>query len=101
MNIRSVEVVQLEYPPGTEHPSARTTGSARREPWTAHAEVANPMSRYPKYKRHRSSWLPKWPAVWVKVTADDGTWGLGMTTFGRPSAAIIEDHLGPLLVGES
>ncbi len=101
MKIKSVETVQIEFPPLTQHPSEEAPGKPRRDPWTAHAEVANPMSRYPKYKRHRSSWLPKWPAVWVKVTAEDGTWGLGMTSHGRATAAVIEDHLGPLLVGES
>jgi len=59
------------------------------------------MSKYPKYKRHRSSWMPKWRGVWVKVTAEDGTWGLGYTSFGRPVAAIITDHFAPMLVGES
>ena len=34
------------------------------------------------------------------VTAADGTWGLGMSSYGRPVAAIVNDHLGPLLVGE-
>jgi L-rhamnonate dehydratase len=33
------------------------------------------------------------------VTAVDGTWGLGMSSYGRPVAAIVNDHLGPLLVG--
>ena len=58
------------------------------------------MSKYPKYKRHRSSWMPKWGSVFVKVTAEDGTWGLGKTTFGRPVAAIIDDHFAPKLVSE-
>ena len=100
MKIVSVETVRIEFPPQTEHPSEHAAGEPRRDPWTVHAEVANPMSRYPAYKRHRSSWLPSWPAVWVKVTAEDGTWGLGMTSHGRATAAVIEDHLGPLLVGE-
>jgi L-rhamnonate dehydratase len=59
------------------------------------------MSKFPRYKRHRSSWLPKWPGVWVKVTAEDGTWGLGCTSYGRATAAVVDDHLGPLLVGEN
>lgn len=59
------------------------------------------MSCYPKYKRHRSSWLPKWDTVYVKVTAEDGTWGLGCTSYGRPVSVIIEDHFAPMLVGEN
>jgi len=73
----------------------------KRSPWVADAEVANPMSGYPKYKRHRSSWMPKWDNLWVKITAEDGTWGLGCTSYDRPIAAIINDHIAPLLVGES
>ncbi|GIX05683.1 MAG: L-rhamnonate dehydratase [Candidatus Poribacteria bacterium] len=97
MRIRSVEVCRLERPPDASAEPA----TPRREPWAVHAEVANPMSKFQRFKRHRSLWLPKWPPVFVKVTAEDGTWGLGMTSHGRPVAAIIEDHLGPLLIGEN
>jgi len=95
MKIKAIEAVRLEIP----HQGGERT-AARRPPWVADAEVANPMSKFPRYKRYRSSWLPNWPSVWVKVTAEDGTWGLGMTSYGRATAAVIEDHLGPLLVGE-
>ena len=37
--------------------------------------------------------------MWCKVTLEDGTWGLGQTSNGRPVAAVIEDHLAPQLVG--
>ena len=59
------------------------------------------MSRYPRFKRHRSLWRPTWPDVGCVVTAEDGTWGFGTGRYGRPSSAIINDHLAPLLVGES
>jgi L-rhamnonate dehydratase len=93
MKIKSIEVMQLNMPQ-REH---RTP--ARRPPWSQDAEVANPMSKFPEYKRHRSLWQPKWPGVWVKVTAEDGTYGLGSTSFGRPVAAIIQDHYAQHLVG--
>ena len=96
MKIASIQAVKANIP---RHPGPRT--EPRRAPWTQDAEVANPMSKFSRYKRHRSSWLPKWPGVWVKATAEDGTWGLGMTSYGRATAAVIEDHLGPLLVGEN
>ena len=35
------------------------------------------------------------------VTAEDGTWGFGMTDFGRPVAAFIEDAFAPRLIGEN
>ncbi len=96
MNIASIHAAALRLPTPDE---SRT--EPRRPPWSADAEIANPMSKFPRYKRYRPSWLPKWGAVWVKATAEDGTWGAGLTSFGRPVAAVIEDHLGPLLVGES
>lgn len=86
--------MRLDMPP-REH-----TTQPSRPGWAQDAEVANPMSRYSKVKRHRSLWTPKWEAVWCKVTAEDGTWGLAQTTNGRVAAAIIEDHLAPQLVGE-
>lgn len=94
MKIKQVEAVRVRFP-------ERAAGTApRRASWAHEAEVANPMSGYPSVKRHRSLWLPKWEAVFCKVTAEDGTWGLGMGSHGRPVAAVIEDHFAPRLVGE-
>lgn len=73
---------------------------ARRPNWTEDAEVANPMSRYPRYKRLRSSWRPRWPSVGCLVTATDGSWGFGMTRYGAPVIDIINDHVAPLLIDE-
>ena len=94
MNIKSIKVMQLNQPA----PSTGTSKS-RRPAWSARAEVANPMSKFPDYKRHRSLWLPPWGNVWVKATAEDDTYGLGMCSFGRPVASIIQDHYARHLVG--
>src|SRR5690606_21011406 len=72
----------------------------RRPSWAVEAEVANPMSRFPHVKRHRNLWRPEWEEVWCKVTLEDGTWGVGSTINGRAVAAVIDDHLGPHLVGQ-
>lgn len=94
MKIREIRCVEVRAP-------AKPRRKPERPPWSDDAEVANPMSRYARYKRYRPSWLPdRWPAVWVQAIAEDGTWGLGQTSFGRPVQAIIEDHLAPRLVGE-
>ena len=94
MQIKSIEVVKLNVPPPTSRTPARRTG------WAREAEVANPMSKYPHVKRHRSLWMPRWGQLACKVTAEDGTWGLGMTAFARPVAALIADHFAPQLVGQ-
>lgn len=73
----------------------------QRAVWTQDAEVANPMSRYPRFKRLRASWRPQWPSVGCLVTASDGTWGFGMTRYGSPVIDIINEHMAPLLLGES
>jgi len=95
MKIKKVECVQLSLPSPSPHKSQK-----RRDAWTVNAEVANPMSRYPKYKRHRSSWQPRWGGTWVKVTAEDGTYGLGTTSAGFPVQSIIRDHFAYMLEGE-
>jgi len=80
-----------------EHASLTTP---RRPPWTKDAEVANPMSRYARYKALRGSWRPKLGGVGCLVTADDGSWGFGTSVLGTPVISIINDHIGPLLVDE-
>jgi L-rhamnonate dehydratase len=94
MKITDIQAVRVNIPP------RQKKTPPRRESWAANDEVANPMSRYPKVKRHRSLWSPRWEQVWCKVTLEDGTWGLGSTSYGRPVAAIIDDHLAPNLIGE-
>jgi L-rhamnonate dehydratase len=95
MKIRSVEVVTVNKPP-------EKTGHTepRRPSWATDAEVANPMSKFPRFKRHRSLYgARQWPGFAVKVTAEDGTWGLG-TGSGRPAAAVISDAFAHILEGE-
>ena len=82
-------------------PSRRPKGTARRPAWVEGAEVANPMSRFPKYKALRASWRAPWEQVACIVEAEDGTWGLGLTGYSGPVASIINDHYAPLLVGEN
>ena len=95
MKITNIEAVRLNAPPRVP------TTKGRRDPWATDDEVANPMSRYPEVKRHRSLWVPKWELIWCKVTLEDGTIGYGQTGNGRVSAAIIDDHLAPNLIGEN
>ena len=94
MKITKIEAMRMEMP--RKEPVTRP----RRPSWAEDAEVANPMSRFPEFKRYRDSWMPSWEGVWVKVSAEDGTWGVGPCSFGRPVAAIIEDHFAKHLVGQ-
>ncbi|MBN1247307.1 MAG: L-rhamnonate dehydratase [Anaerolineae bacterium] len=93
MKIAEIRVVRVALP------QAASKTEPRRPSWAAEAEVANPMSRYAKVKRHRSMWLPKWEGAWVQVTAEDGTWGLGTLNYAPVTAPVVA-HLASQLVGE-
>ena len=96
MKIRSVEAFAIR----SDLVGGPPTTPAQRPAWTEDAEVANPMSRYPRFKRLRASWRPRWSSVGCLVTATDGSWGFGMTRHGTPVISIINEHLAPLLMGE-
>lgn len=95
MKITSIRVCEYPALPGRE-----PTTPPRRDPWTAAGPVANPMSRYPRYAAYRPDWLPRWPGFICVITAEDGTTGFAVGQHGRPVAAVIEDYLGPRLIGE-
>jgi L-rhamnonate dehydratase len=95
MKIKEIKAAAIRLP----EPARKT--KPRRPSWAEGAEVANPMSRYPKYKPLRRLWMPHWEQVACIVTAEDGAWGLGMTGYSGPVASIINDHFAPLLTGES
>ena len=60
------------------------TTAPRRPAWTADAEVAGPVSKFPRYKKLRAAWRPTWPAVGCLVQASDGNWGFGVSRYGAP-----------------
>jgi L-rhamnonate dehydratase len=94
MKITDIRAMRCTPPPHTP------PTPPRRQSWHYTAEVANPMSGYPRLKSHRSLWLPSMEEVWCQVTLEDGTVGLGQTIHGRMVAAVIDDHLGPRLTGQ-
>ena len=98
MKITAIKAMRLTIP-GSERATTppETTG---RQSWAVTDEVANPMSRYPEVKRHRSLWLPAWETTWCRVTLENGTIGYGSTGYGPITATLIGDYLGPRLVGE-
>ncbi len=58
----------------------------------------SPMARYPDIKR--SLWSNPWARTACVVTAEDGTFGVGITTHGGPVQEIINGQFGPALVGQ-
>jgi len=96
VKIKEVRAVEIDITP-------RPTTPPRKPSRAETIEVITPMSRYPEFKGRRSSWAPhqRWKRVACVVTADDGTWGLGITLFGSPVARIINDQFAPHLVGQN
>ena len=61
-----------------------------------------PINRYPRFRAKWSQGSPQWSErVACMVTAEDGTWGLGLTLHSGPVCPIINDHFGPHLEGEN
>lgn len=93
MNITDIRAVSLHIP--RPAPQTRPT----RPNWNTHAARALPINKYPEFSRLHGQ-MPganTSVAVWVQVTAEDGTWGLGQCSFGEPVAALIDYHLGVAL----
>ncbi len=103
MKIKSIRAVSVSFPEtgARARPSAVQYKTARRPSWVENGPVANPMTRYPRYAAYRPSWTPSWRNLGCVVEAEDGTWGFAIANHGRAVAAIIDDHLGPKLEGES
>ena len=103
MKIKSIRAVQINLPEigPLAKPSKVKYETARRPPWVESGPVANPMTRYARYAEYRPSWTPSWPDFGCVVEAEDGTWGFATANHGRPVAALIDDYIGPRLIGES
>jgi L-rhamnonate dehydratase len=71
-----------------------------RVPAVQRGNFVSPMERYPEIER--GNWGPAgWGRVACVVTAEDGTWGLGLTTNSGPVTSLINDHFAALLVGQN
>lgn len=93
MKIKSIRAFPIDIAP-------RPTTKPRSEP-IMNGAFASPTWRYPEFKdagRTRSA-----HSVWTRlaciVTAEDGTWGLGLSILSGPVQRIIEDSIAPNLVG--
>ncbi|HUX85377.1 MAG TPA: mandelate racemase/muconate lactonizing enzyme family protein [Chloroflexota bacterium] len=95
MKIREIRAVNVKLPP-----IAPKTPPRRRN-WNDYAPRGLPMNKYPEYPPTTPAKTPGIGGrpVWVKVTAEDGSWGLGRCSFGEPVAALVDYHFAPLLEG--
>ena len=91
MKIKSIRAAAVNIAPSPKTPP--------RVPKRATEGFITPMARYPELKR--SDWGSGWTRVACVVTAEDGTWGLGLTAHSGPVLSIINDHYAPMLVGQN
>ena len=94
MKITSIKTVKVNIP--REAPKTK----ARRPTWNRTSPRSLPINYYPEFSRLPGE-MPGMGGgqVWVQVTVEDGTWGLGACSFGAPSATVIDTVFAPLLEG--
>ncbi|HEU5317096.1 MAG TPA: hypothetical protein VFX49_13390, partial [Chloroflexota bacterium] len=98
MKIREIRAVQVALP------RVEPKTAARRPSWNTFAPRGLPMNKYPEFapmpgKSPGIGTPVGGGGVWVKVTAEDGTWGIGHGGAGAPVAALVDYHFAPLLEG--
>ena len=94
MKITSIQTVSVDIP------QAPPKTKPRRNTWNKTSPRSLPINYYPEFSR-----LPgQMPGtgggeVWVKVTCEEGEWGLGSCSFGAASAVVVDTVFAPLLEG--
>jgi L-rhamnonate dehydratase len=94
MRIKSVRPVSIAFP-------RAAPPKGRRENWHKHLPRGLPMNRFEDYPPTLPGRTPGFRGreVWVEVTAEDGSFGLGRTSFGAPVAELVRGEYAELLVG--
>ena len=96
LKIKSIEAVRVKKR------LQKNPSRARRPSWNKSSKRAMPVNIYPEFSRLPGD-MPGGGLenVWVKATAEDGTWGLGQCAFGEPTAAFVNTVIAPILVGRN
>ena len=94
MKIKEIRVVEIELNPKPTT-SPRTPSRASAYP------MNRPISRYPTFDKKEADVSLEWKRPACIVTAEDGTWGFGISLHGGPVTRIITDYFAPRLVGEN
>ena len=89
MKIKEIRAFQIELNP---HPQT----SPRQQTRDKSLIMNRPIDRYPL-----SGTDPTWHRPACIITAEDGTWGFGISLFGAPVATLINDFYAPCLVSEN
>ncbi len=101
MRIKEVKAIEIDFGAIRAKRGPKRDDRARGSSFQWEGlEPAGPMARYPAYKGRRSYGSSKWKSTACVVTAEDGTFGLGVSSFAGPVVSIVNDHLGPQIEGE-
>ena len=91
MKIKEIHAAAIDVTP--------RPATAPRVPKLDTPDWVSPMVRYPELRK--SDWSAPWKRTGCVVTAEDGTWGFGMTTSSGPLTSVINDHFAPVLRGQN
>ena len=91
MKIKSVQAAAIT------DPAVFGKSTKGRQTWSQGTDEANPLARYREHTHQGARFRPRWDDVACIATAEDGTWGLGITRFAGPVVPIINDYFGPLV----
>lgn len=92
MKIKSVETFTLNLAPKKIKTPPRRSSAVKIVP--------HPINKYPEFSRSFGS-IPGQSTkhIWVKITAENGEFGLGQCRWGDVLDPLIRHHYGPMLVG--
>src|SRR5262249_49781007 len=91
MKIRSIRAATVDVTPRPM--------TAPRVPRQTVPGLGSPMGRSPDIPR--PSWASPWKRTACVATAEDGTWGVGLTIHGGPVERVINDHFAQVLEGQN
>ena len=90
MKIKEIRAFEINPDPQPQTPP-RAASRAQQ------IHMTRPMARYGPQSAAATA---TWPRAACIVTAEDGTWGFGMTVHGGPVVETINHHFAPVLVGQ-
>lgn len=91
MKIKSIIAVSIDL-----SPNIKTTP---RVPKRQTPDWVSPMMGYGEFAK--ADWSAPWGRTACVVTAENGTWGFGVTINSAPVNSIINNHFAPVLVGQN
>lgn len=95
MKIKEVKAFEIELEPQPKTPLRQASRADS-------IKMNRPIARYDAYRGQAGQGAtPDWKRPACIVTAEDGTWGFGLSLHSAPVIKIINDHFAPHLAGQN